>query len=198
MPVQDFSINTKAGYAGDLYGLTYTNSQRNTYIAKVANAISYGYAVKSDDGVSADVGSNADGTITGVVIRSLNMEQAKRPGDGSIFFGQGVAMAVLEEGYIQIDCTGARVGDDLYVTADGLFTTDAGAGGTAVINAAIFREADQYGLAVVWVENHLTFAAVSAPPNPVTPPAVEAETPKPEKPAEAANTAQQAKAQQNK
>lgn len=154
--------------------------QKLTYVAKVADAISYGYAVKSDDGVSADVGVNADGTITGVVIRSLNMEQAKRPGDGSIFFGKGVAMAVLEEGYIQIDCIGAQVGDDLYVTTDGKFTTDASAGGDAVTNANIFREADQFGLTVIWVENHLG----KAPPT-VTPPALEAVIPQTEKPAEA-------------
>jgi len=154
MPEQNFTMNTKAGYAGDLYGLTFTNSQRNTYIASVGGTIEWGCAIKSTDNRTATAGINADGTINGVVIRALNVEQATRPGDGSVFYYEGTALAVLEEGYIQVDMSGAAVGGKVYVTSDGKFTTSS-TDGTECTNASVFRAADSDGLTVLWIENHL-------------------------------------------
>jgi hypothetical protein len=154
MPKQDFNINTKSAYAGELYGITITNSQRNTYLANTDGKIQYGYAVKSVGGRRADVGVDSNGLIAGIVLRSLNNEQAKRPGDGTVYFRANDAMSVVEEGYVVVDCANATAGGKVYVATDGSLSADA-TGTTEATNARFYIDSDEFGMAVIWVENYL-------------------------------------------
>lgn len=154
MPKQDFNINTKSAYAGELYGITITNSQRNSYLANSDGKIQYGYAVKRVSDRKADVGVDSNGMIAGIVLRSLNNEQATRPGDGTVYFRKNDAMAVCEEGYVVVECTGAVAGGKVYVAADGTISSSA-TGNTQATNATFYLSTDDSGMAVVWVENYM-------------------------------------------
>lgn len=161
MPKQDYNINTKSAYAGELYGLTVTNSQRNTYLANSDGKIQYGYAVKSVGNRRADVGVDANGMIAGIVLRSLNNEQAKRPGDGTVYFRANDAMSVVEEGYVVVECTGATAGGKVYVAADGTISASA-TGNTEATNAKFYLASDESGMAVIWVENYMGKSVATA------------------------------------
>ncbi|MBI0275418.1 hypothetical protein I6H07_06160 [Hafnia alvei] len=156
MPVQNFSINTKSGYAGDLYGITHTNSQRNTYIAD-DNSVSYGVAVNETSSRRCKAGINTNGILTGVAIRTLNNEAATRPSDGSVFFRSGDAIAVMEEGYIQVmvDTAVTKDGDVYIDPTDGSFHTTAGTSNVLAVNAIYYLDAPAGDVAVVWVEKQI-------------------------------------------
>lgn len=115
MPVQTYNINIQGAQAGDLYGLTYTNSLRESFRTAVECAA--GKVVKrgaSDREVT--LGSAGAGMQFGVVIRQMVVESDFRPNTGAALFPIGSIVPVLLEGTIQlVTIGGATAGGAVYV-----------------------------------------------------------------------------------
>lgn len=121
MPKQDWTINTKAGYAGEQYGLATTNSQRLTFLADAA-VTEYGLAVKQGkNSNSFAVGLESDGSVLGITMREDKLEAAKRPSDGTVLIPQGQPLAVMLEGPVLVMAQTAITGKDVGVNAQGQF-----------------------------------------------------------------------------
>lgn len=120
MPKQDFTINTAPAFAGDVYGLAFTNSQRLTYSTEAAMT-TYGVGVLQ--GAKANtikVGVNP-GPILGVTIREDKLEAALRPSDGTVLIPIGQPLAVMLEGAINVLFQTAITGKAIGVNATGQF-----------------------------------------------------------------------------
>lgn len=108
MPLQDYNINTRDAVAGSLYGLSYTNSVRHTYINAGAELIPFGVAVQRVIGedrqcaLGSALAADATGLIAGFSIRQVNREQEVRPGDGNISYALKSDVGVLHDGYMNV------------------------------------------------------------------------------------------------
>ena len=131
MPVQEYSINTKAAVEGQLYGLHQTRADIQTAFAEELG-ITYGKAVKNgttDRGVLLGVkGSH----VLGVVLRQDIREAAKRPSDGSYVIGLKEAIPMLQDGRFTaliVDGGAIKRGQQAYVdSTTGKFYVTAGTG----------------------------------------------------------------------
>ena len=130
MPVQDYSINTKAAVEGMLYGMHQTRADIQTAFAEELG-ISYGKAVKNgttDRGVLLGV----DGThVLGVVLRQDIREAATRPSDGTYVIGLKETIPMLQDGRFTaliVDGGAITRGQQAYVdSVTGKFYVAAGA-----------------------------------------------------------------------
>jgi len=109
MPVQSYNINIGGAQEGTLIGLTYTNSKRESFRAKVA--LTAGKIVKHTGDREVDLGSAGAGQQFGVTIRQLVNESDFRPNTGSAPFPIGSIVPVLLEGGINVVTVAACVFD---------------------------------------------------------------------------------------
>ena len=100
MPAQNYNINTPAAQEGTLIGLTYTNSKRESFRAKVA--MTAGKVVKLSAEREVDLGSAGAGNQFGVVIRQMTVESDFRPNTGAAPYPVGSIVPVLLEGPINV------------------------------------------------------------------------------------------------
>lgn len=119
-PIQDWNINTGTAYAGEQYGLATTNSQRLTYNTE-ATMTEYGLAVKLGAKANTIVVGHDSGEILGVTMREIKLEQAKRPGDGTIGIPVGQPLGVMLEGPINVKLKTAITDKNVGISADGHF-----------------------------------------------------------------------------
>lgn len=128
MPVQNYSINIPGAQEGTLIGLTYTNSKRESFRAKVA--MTAGKGVKRSAEREVDLGSAGAGQQFGVTIRQLTNESDFRPNTGAAPFPIGSIVPVLLEGPINVVTVAAcQYGGDVYVNSTtGQFTSAVTAG----------------------------------------------------------------------
>jgi len=120
MPKQDWNINTAPGYAGDVYGLAFTNSQRFTFMAEAAMN-KYGVAVQPGASYNTCKVGHASGEVLGIVIRENKLESAVRPGDGTVLIPKGQPLAVMLEGPIQVQLATPISSPEIGVNATGEF-----------------------------------------------------------------------------
>lgn len=128
MPVQSYDINTPDFQVGNVYGLTYTNSVRESFKAKVA--LAQGQVVKRSADREVTLGSAGAGQQFGVVIRQLTNESDFRPNTGAAPYPVGSIVPVLLEGSIYVTTVAAAAaGGDVYVNSTtGAITSAATAG----------------------------------------------------------------------
>lgn len=129
MPVQSYNINTPDFQVGNVYGLTYTNSVRESFRAKVA--LAQGQVVKRGTTErEVDLGSAGAGQQFGIVIRQLTNESDFRPNTGAAPYPVGSIVPVLLEGSIYVNTVAAAAaGGDVYVNSTtGAITSAATAG----------------------------------------------------------------------
>ncbi|MGF6139046.1 structural cement protein Gp24 [Pseudomonas laurylsulfatiphila] len=128
MPVQNYSINIAGAQEGTLIGLTYTNSKRESFRAKVA--LTAGKVVKHSADREVDLGSAGAGQQFGVVIRQLVNESDFRPNTGAAPYPIGSIVPVLLEGSINVVTVAACTYDGaVYVNSTtGQFTSAVTAG----------------------------------------------------------------------
>jgi len=129
MPVQTYSINIPGAQEGTLIGLTYTNSKRESFKAKVAG-ITAGKVVKHSADREVDLGSAGAGQQFGVVIRQMTVESDFRPNTGAAPYPIGAIIPVLLEGSINVVTVAACLFDGaVYVNSTtGQFTSAATGG----------------------------------------------------------------------
>ena len=101
MPVQTYSINIPGAQEGTLIGMTYTNTKRESFRAKVAG-ITAGKIVKHSADREVDLGSAGAGQQFGVVIRQMTTESDFRPNTGAAPYALGAIIPVLLEGPINV------------------------------------------------------------------------------------------------
>ena len=146
MSVQtNYTVYIRKELVGNLYGLTYTNSDRESAMA--AGLVNWGQGVKRGTGERKCIqGGVVGGMLYGIAIRSINREENTRPGDGTISYKQGEEVAVLREGTIAVMAKSAVTRDgQVYVDdATGEFYGTAGAGRTLALNAK-FERANSVG-----------------------------------------------------
>lgn len=131
MPVQDFNINTGRAAAGDVYGLAFTNSQRLTYNAEVAQS-AYGLAVQKGAKAKTCKVGHVAGEILGITMRQNVLESKTRPGDGTISIPAKQPLAVMLEGPINVVAKTAITDEEVGISATGEFGK---ADGTTYIKA---------------------------------------------------------------
>jgi hypothetical protein len=129
MPVQTYSINIPGAQEGTIIGMTYTNTKRESFRAKVAG-ITAGKIVKHSADREVDLGSAGAGQQFGVVIRQLTNESDFRPNTGAAPFPLGSIIPVLLEGPINVVTVAACTFDGaVYVNSTtGQVTSGATAG----------------------------------------------------------------------
>lgn len=155
MPVQAYTINTRDDMEGNLDGLSYTNSVRESF--KAATAIGFGVAVDRDTAGGEDrgvkIGQAAAGHTFGVTIRQLTTESDFRPNTGVANYPAGAVVPVLEEGMIWVkSVAAATVGGDVYVSSTtGAFTSGATAGYVLSNNMKFESSCGAGGLAKVYI-----------------------------------------------
>ena len=161
MSVQtDYNIYIRKEIVGNLYGLTYTNTDRES--AKCEGLVEWGQGVKVGSGDRKVVqGGVVSGVLYGIAIRSINREENTRPGDGTITYKLGEEAAVLREGTIAVMAKSAVTrGSKVYVDdATGEFYGAAGAGRTLALNCK-FERANGIGeITLVNITRALQFEA---------------------------------------
>jgi hypothetical protein len=162
MPVQAYNINTRDNIEGNLDGLSYTNSIRESFKAK--NVVNYGTAV---DRVPADgdrvvqTGQALEGHTFGVAIRQVTTESDFRPNTGASAYPVGAIVPILEDGFIWVVSAGAAaVGDAVYVhSTTGRFTNAVTAGYVKSSNMVFESSCAAGGLAKVFISRAIINAA---------------------------------------
>ena len=153
MPVQNYTINTRDDMEGNLDGLSYTNSVRESF--KTTTAIGFGVAVDRDTSEDRLVkaGQAAAGHTFGITIRQLTTESDFRPNTGAANYPVGSVVPVLEEGMIWVkSVAAATVGGDVYVSSTtGEFTSGATAGYVLSNNMKFESSCGAGGLAKVYI-----------------------------------------------
>jgi hypothetical protein len=139
MPVQEYKINIRKSVVGALYGMSYTNSERQSGKVLDVDGAGFGLAVKAGaEDRTVEIGVEDTGIVYGVSIRAVNMEQTTYPGTGEIKYKKGAQMAFVREGTIQVRVnSGASVvqGEVFVDEVTGEFHTVTGAGRIKAINA---------------------------------------------------------------
>lgn len=101
MPKQAFTINCPPGMAGDLYGMTATNTQRLSFFTEEVHT-AYGLGV-STGAKNNSIKLGPEGSyLLGITLRNNELEAAKRPSDGSVGIPENYPQAVLVSGPINI------------------------------------------------------------------------------------------------
>ena len=116
MAVQtNYTVYIRKEIVGNLYGLTYTNSDRESALAE--GAIAWGQGVKRGSGARKCVqGGVVDGVLYGIAIRSINREENTRPGDGTISYKANEEVGILRSGTIAVMAADAvKVDGKVYV-----------------------------------------------------------------------------------
>lgn len=152
MPVQQYVINTRDNIVGNIDGLGYTYSIRESF--KADATIGFGIGVKrtGDRNVTAG-GPAADGPLFGVAIRQLVTESDFRPNTGVAFWKAGDVVPILEDGMIWIQSVlAATVGGKVFVNiTTGQFTSAAGAGLVEATNMTFQSSCGANELAKVYI-----------------------------------------------
>lgn len=120
MPVQDWSVNTKKGAAGEMYGIATTNSQRLTRSVEAEQNV-YGLCVQEGAAANTVKVGLDDGFAFGVTMRENKLESAKRPGDGTVLIPKGQPLAIMVSGPINILAKTAISGKEVGVNSKGEF-----------------------------------------------------------------------------
>lgn len=120
MPIQDFTINTKRGVAGEMYGMAVTNSQRLTYNTEAA-LDKYGLAVVEGASARTIKVGQVGGQILGITMRENKLESNKRPGDGTVLIPKGQPLAVMLNGPVLVELKTAISGKSVGVNSKGEF-----------------------------------------------------------------------------
>ena len=161
MSVQtNYTVYIRKEIVGNLYGLTYTNSDRES--AKAAGLVNWGQGVKRGTTERSCIqGGVVEGTLYGIAIRSINREENTRPGDGTISYKQNEEVAVLREGTIAVVAKSAVTkGGKVYVDdATGEFYGAAGTGRTLALNAKFERANGAGEVTLVNITRALQFQA---------------------------------------
>ena len=144
MPKQSFTINTRDSLVGNLYGISYTNSVRHTYLNKnnASNSadIPFGVAVcQGSEDRWAQLGTGATTadpiTVLGLAIRQINREPDSRPSKGEVSYHDNEELAVLRDGFmtVKVGTGNAVVNGRVYVdNAKGTFHSAAKADERAI------------------------------------------------------------------
>ena len=161
MSVQtDYNIYIRKEIVGNLYGLTYTNTDRESAVCE--GLVAWGQGIKAGTGNRKIVqGGVVSGVLYGIAIRSINREENTRPGDGTVTYKLGEEAAVLREGTIAVMAKSAVTrGGKVYVDdATGQFYGTAGAGRTLALNCK-FERANGIGeVTLVNISRALQFEA---------------------------------------
>lgn len=161
MSVQtNYTVYIRKEIVGNLYGLTYTNTDRES--AKAAGLVMWGQGVKRGTTErSCAQGGVVEGTLYGIAIRSINREENTRPGDGTVSYKQNEEVAVLREGTIAVMAKSAVTkGGKVYVDdATGEFYGAAGTGRTLALNAKFERTNGIGEITLVNITRALQFEA---------------------------------------
>lgn len=120
MPKQDWSIETGKAYAGEVYGLAFTNSQRLTYSTD-AEMSAYGLAVQQGAKSNTIKIGAAAGEVLGITMRETKLESKTRPGDGTILIPKGQPLAVMLDGPITVKLVTAITNANVGISAAGAF-----------------------------------------------------------------------------
>lgn len=120
MPKQDWSINTGNAYAGEVYGLAFTNSQRLTYSTD-AEMTKYGLAVQQGAASNTIKVGHDTGAILGITMRETKLESKTRPGDGTILIPKGQPLAVMLDGPIMVKLVTGITDANIGISATGEF-----------------------------------------------------------------------------
>ena len=163
MPMQDYTVNTRDFVVGQLYGISMTNSVRQSYSNLDENGagsdIGFALAVQRvaghDRRAIAGVGEGADGDtvhIFGLTMRQINTEQDTYPGTGEVSYHAGDVMGVLHDGMLTVEVAGsaAAVADaPCFVNrTTGEIAAEAGAGYVQAANMS-FQSSGEAGSIVV-------------------------------------------------
>jgi hypothetical protein len=145
MPKQNFTINTRNDMVGNLYGISYTNSVRHSFLnaaddMETVVGIPFGCAVQaSDEDRWAVLGHDGTGNLKGIAIRQHAHEAKDRPSTtGAVEIPAGASMAVLLEGFmtVEVDVIPVIGIDRVWVDNDtGEFATSDGGNHTQLRNA---------------------------------------------------------------
>lgn len=155
MPVQQYVINTRDDMEGNLDGLSYTNSIRESF--KTATAVGFGVVVSRDTSGGEDrgvsVGQANAGHTFGITIRQLTTESDFRPNTGVANYPAGAIVPVLEDGMIWVkSVAAATVGGAVYVEINtGAITSGATAGYVLSNNMKFESSCGAGGLAKVYI-----------------------------------------------
>lgn len=152
MPVQQYNINTRDNMVGNIDGLGYTYSIRESF--KAFNVIGFGLAVKITADRAVSLGGPAtNGGVFGVALRQLTTESDFRPNTGAAFWKAGDVVPILEDGMVWVQSVAAAtVGGKVYVnTATGQFSGATGAGLVEATNMTFQSSCGANELAKVYI-----------------------------------------------
>jgi len=129
MPLQDYKLYTRDEVVGALYGISLTNSVRQSYANVLANGnpgaeVGFGLAVKRTDnaaagqtrtaalGVNATPDAEGDNAVAieGLTMRQINKQMTTVPGTGAIAYAPSEVMGVLIDGYIHVEVLAGDTG----------------------------------------------------------------------------------------
>lgn len=143
MPIQDFDIYTKNGYAGDLVDSGPRVIQTGILTDATAG---FGLGMQRDTTVErgCKLGGSA-GSLYAIAQREYNHEADNRPSDGSTSYKKTNSVSLIRQGYLYIKLTGAAAvseGDVLSLdSVTGEFTNDlVGVNANAVILTNVFAQ----------------------------------------------------------
>ncbi len=151
MPIQDFKIYTKNGYAGDLVDSAPRVIQTGILVpnADGVNTAGFGLAMLrqvTGDLVERGVELGGAENVFAISQREYNHEAATRPaksGTGAWAYRETESVSLIREGYLYVLLEGATAiaaGDALHVdTKTGVFSKEAVAG-TIVATTNVFAE----------------------------------------------------------
>ena len=129
MPIQDFDIYTKNGYAGDLVDSGPRVVQSG--VVETPAGIGFGLGVKRGT-ANKQVLLGGEASIFAISQREYNQEADTRPSDGSTSYKVTNSISLIRQGYLYVELSGAAGvsdGDKIRVdTVTGKFTMDAVAG----------------------------------------------------------------------
>lgn len=117
MTIQNFSIYTAKGYAGDLVDSGPRTVQ--TGVLTTAAGAGFGLALTRDTSVDRGVALGGLATVFAISQREYNHESSTRPSDGSVKYLVNESVSIIRQGYLYI-----KLGGSAGVTADTLLRVD--------------------------------------------------------------------------
>lgn len=138
MPVQNYTINTRDNMVGNIDGLGYTYSIRESF--KADAQIEFGRVVKRTADRQVAPGSADAGHQFGIALRQLVTESDFRPNTGAAFWKAGDVIPVLEDGIVWVESVAAATaGGDVYVNSTTGQITSGATGGYVLANNMKFE-----------------------------------------------------------
>jgi len=129
MPIQDFNLYTKNGYAGDLVDsgprVVQTGILTDATLG-FGKAVSRDASVDNPRGVKGGTADTANVKVFAISQREYNHEASVRPSDGSTAYLETESVSLIRQGYLYIRLVGTTAVTDLSVPLNVVTTGSSG------------------------------------------------------------------------